>query len=348
MNLRLLLFPFSIIYGGVTGFRNLLFNRGILKQVKFNVPVIVIGNLTTGGTGKTPHVEYIASVLKKNRRVAILSRGYGRKTKGLVIAGKGVTAAEIGDEPMQYYSKLSDVTVCVSEDRVKGIKRLLELPDASSVIVMDDGLQHRHVNPGLKILLTSYQQPFTDDYLLPSGNLRELPGNYKRADCIIVTKCPDAITDAEKKKMEKKINPRKGQTLFFSHNVYDALIPVFSADSLPLEKLPGMNIILFTGIARPKHLLTFFHEKAASVTPVFFADHHSYTEKDMQRLEKKTLSFSRDKVLLVTTEKDYQRLKGTPELNHLNQLPLYYIPVSVKIDKEEQFNKLIEDYVAKN
>ncbi|MBL0339444.1 MAG: tetraacyldisaccharide 4'-kinase [Bacteroidetes bacterium] len=348
MKIRLLLWPFSVIYATIAAVRNFLFDKNIFKKTGFEKPVILVGNLSVGGTGKTPHVEYLIRLLKKDFKIATLSRGFGRKTKGFVLGGKGAGVNEIGDEPLQYLSKFEDITVAVCEERVAGANKLFALPSAPDVIIMDDGFQHRQIKPGFSILLTSYDHLFTKDYVLPAGDLREKRSGYKRADCIIVTKCPHLPGEEEKLKICNEINPLEGQSLFFSGFKYTALNSVSSYDIFPLENLVNRHVLLFTGIANSEPLFLFLKSKCMSVNEVKFPDHHSFSVNDMLQLKGKFDMFARDSTIMVTTEKDYQRLKGTPLLKIIAHLPCYFIPVEIEIDNHQKFNSIIINYVTKN
>lgn len=342
MSVRLLLLPFSLIYALAAGLRNVLFNTGILKEQSFTVPVILVGNLSVGGTGKTPHVEYLLKLLQHNFKLATLSRGYGRNSKGFVIAGKGASAKIIGDEPMQYFTKFNKVTVTVCEDRVEGINKLLQLPHKPDVIIMDDGFQHRTVNPRFKILLTSFDRLFTRDFVLPAGDLREPRMGYKRADCIIVTKTPENFTAEQKSAVVKELCLSPLQTVFFSSIVYDHPVSFFSNDIIRIDELINYHIVLFTGIANPAHLTGFLQKNSSSLTVLKFPDHHNFTAKDMKKVTDKFAMFANKKTIIVTTEKDYLRLFGTEVYELLKNTPCYYIPVTVKIDRAEVFNEIIE------
>lgn len=348
MNWRLLLLPFSLIYAASAALRNLLYNKGVFKQHRFPVPVILVGNLNVGGTGKTPHVEYLLRLLSNRYRMATLSRGYGRKSKGFVIAGKGTTAEVIGDEPMQYFIKFSNVTVSVCEKRTEGITKLLALGVPPQVIVMDDGFQHRSVDPGFKILLTPYDKLFTDDYVLPAGDLREAASGYKRADCIIVTKVPADMSETEKQRIISSICPFPHQQVFFSHQVYGGLISFFSKTIVPLEKLSGLNVILFTGIARPHTLTNFIAQNALSLTTYAFPDHHVFSIIEMQKVIGGFKSADQAKTIILTTEKDYLRLQGSDTFELFNSLPCYYIPVTVEIDRKNEFETLVMKAASMN
>jgi len=347
MNIRLLLYPFSILFSGIARFRNFLFDTGIFKSKKFGVPVILVGNLSVGGTGKTPHIEYLISLLGKKYKLATLSRGYGRKTSGFVLAGKGSTAQQIGDEPMQYHSKFEDITVAVCEDRAYGIEKLIDLkkPD---VILMDDGFQHRKVDAGFKILLTSYDRMFTDDFLLPAGDLREPGTGYKRADCIIVTGSKHDLSTSEKENTVSKIKPLDHQKLYFSSLEYADPKEMFGSGSLSNGELATKQVLLFTGIANPFRLEEYLRKHSNKTECIRFADHHPFTQKDMVGLREKFDKFAGASKIIVTTEKDFQRLRGTEIIRELNDLPGYFLPIKIKIDRQEEFNQIIQNYVETN
>ncbi len=348
MNLRPLLLPFSFLYASIARLRNLFFVTGIWKEKKFDIPVILVGNLSTGGTGKTPHVEYLLDLLHKDFRLATLSRGYGRKSNGFVVAGKGVDADMIGDEPMQYFSRYENVTVAVCEKRAEGIEKLMAADKNLQVIIMDDGYQHRQVNPGFKILLTSIDKLYTRDFVLPAGDLREPRSAYRRADCIVVTRCHENMTLNEKEQLKAEIRPLKHQRLFFSSLNYKDLSAFFSHQTLKLEELKSRKVVLFTGIAHPEHLHDLVMKNAAAVKLVRFADHHEYNRKDIALLKEKFDKFADASAILVTTEKDYQRLRNTPFMKELESLPCYFIPIKVHLHQHEEFNQTIRNYVEKN
>jgi tetraacyldisaccharide 4'-kinase len=342
-HLRLLLLPFSWIYATIAWMRNGLYDSGVLKKNKFNLPVILVGNLSVGGTGKTPHVEYLIRLLQNRFRVATLSRGYGRKSTGCVIAGKGTTAEIIGDEPMQYYTKFPAVTVAVCENRSQGITKLLDLQNKPHVIVMDDGFQHRSVEPGFRILLTSFDKLFTRDFVLPAGDLREPAFGYKRADCIVVTRTPEGISEKEKEKVRKELHPTARQELYFSSLEYDDPVPCFEEKRIRQEELSLMKVVLFTGIADPGAMIHHLKRHCADVHHISFPDHHPFSEKDMQKVK----SASGADKLIITTEKDFLRLKNTPAFEVIRDLSCYYLPIRVKIDREEDFNKTILSMISR-
>ena len=341
----------SVLYGIVTEARNRMFDRGILKQHSFDLPIISIGNLAVGGTGKTPHTEFIIQQLSKNIKIAVLSRGYKRATKGFVLAGKESTAKTIGDESFQIFSKFPEVTVAVDEKRVRGIGRLMEQCPEIKAIILDDAYQHRHVKAGLSVLLTDYSALYADDFILPYGNLREHKNNSNRADIIVVTKCPDEIQHEEFSKIEQKLNPATHQQLFFSRFEYGNIYPVFSeGKNLSLEKTgEGMAILLVTGIVSPTPLLNYLKNFTTKITTKFFPDHHDFSKNELYDIEKEFEKMTGFKIIL-TTEKDAARLKSNPYLTEKLKKNLYALPLEVKISNNEQdkFIQKIQDYVRKN
>jgi tetraacyldisaccharide 4'-kinase len=349
--MRLLLLPFALIYGTVIRFRNLLFDSGFLKSHSFTVPVILAGNLSTGGTGKTPCVDYLTHLLKNKYRVAVLSRGYKRKTSGFIIANEASTALEIGDEAKLIALKHPDMMVAVDRKRVSGIRKLLKEPQPPDCILLDDGFQHRWVKPGLSILLTEYNALFTHDYLLPAGDLREHRSNFCRADIIMITKSPIVHSPISEKLIIKKMKPRQHQLVFFSWLSYGERIPVFGA--LPSSQTCSKphTIVLFTGIANPSPLEQHLMDKCTELITIKFRDHHRFSDKDMQRVVNTfNHQFTKNKIL-ITTEKDLARLKGEKSFDYLSNFPVFYIPVSMKIHphtKGVDFDQVIQDYVRTN
>jgi len=342
-HLRLLLLPFSLIYASVAWVRNCLFDTGILKKHQFDVPIILVGNLSVGGTGKTPHVEYLIRLLQSRFKLATLSRGYGRKSTGCVMAGKGATADLIGDEPMQYHTKFPGITVAVCENRAQGVNKILQLSNKPHVIVMDDGFQHRSVEPGFKVLLTSFDKLFTRDFVLPAGDLREPAFGYKRADCIVVTRTPGGISEKEKEKIRKELQPTSRQELYFSSLVYDDPVPCREEKPIRQEDLSQMNVVLFTGIANPAAMIHHLKRHCAGVQHLSFPDHHPFTEKDLQKVK----AAAADGQIVITTEKDYLRLKNTAAFEVIRELNCYYLPIRVKLDREDDFNKTILNYISR-
>lgn len=352
--LRLLLLPFSLLYRIVSGLRNKFFDWGILKSSKFEIPVLCVGNITIGGTGKTPHIEYLINLLHKKYKVGILSRGYKRKTKGFVLARKGCSPAEIGDEPYQIYMKFKKSKVAVCESRVKGVKNLLDRKPKTEIVLLDDAFQHRYIQPGLSILLVDYNHPVFDDFLLPAGNLRESFSARKRAQIVIVSKSPDEISFSERKYWTDNLKLHPQQNLFFTSFEYGSLEPVFKNksknQSLKKLKKDNVKILLVAGIANPKPLMEKLEETGLEFETIFFPDHHNFSQKDIDNIKSAFKSISGKQKIILTTEKDAVRLrfgKKTPRLIKENS---YYLPVKVRFldDTGDDFNRIILKYARKN
>ena len=341
----------SLLYGIVTEVRNRMFDWGVLKQHSFDLPIISIGNLAVGGTGKTPHTEFLIQHLSEQFQIAVLSRGYRRETAGFVLADKSSTAQSIGDEPFQLFSKFPDVGVAVDEKRVRGIENLLKTKPDIQVIMLDDAFQHRHVRPGLSILLTDYANLYTDDFMLPYGTLREYRKNSKRADMVVVTKCPEDIQPDEYKSIAWKLKLRQHQQLFFSAFEYGQIYPVFpEVIRKPMPEIRSETaVLLVTGIVKPQPMLDWLKKKTQKVKTKFYPDHHPFNKKDISEIEKDFIDLRGDKLIL-TTEKDAARLKSNPDLTEKIMKSLYALPLEVKILNNEQdiFIQKIQDYVRKN
>jgi tetraacyldisaccharide 4'-kinase len=339
----------------VVGIRNLLFNWQILKQTRFEIPVITIGNITVGGTGKTPHVEYLVKLLSRSFKIAVLSRGYKRKTSGFILASSSSRVSEIGDEPKQIKHKFPNINVAVSGNRIEGIKKLLlEQPDLEGVI-LDDGYQHRYVKPGLSILLIDYNRPLSSDHLLPFGNLRECQTETRRAHIVIVTKTPENIKPIEKRIFIKDLRLFPYQFLYFTSFTY--LPPVAVFKKLQHQKMSfeyirenHVSVILVTGIVNPVPLLNFLKKFAVSIDHIQFGDHHDFSEKDMQRIKQRFMQVNSKHKIVVTTEKDAVKWREMKETDQQLKRFLYYVPVEVKfIDGDiRKFNRDIMDYVGKD
>lgn len=344
--LRVLLLPVSLLYGVVIFFRNLFYDIGILPSEEFKTGVIVIGNLSAGGTGKSPMTEYLIRLLKEKFPIATLSRGYKRHTNGFLIADNNSTSFQIGDEPLQFKKKFPELIIAVDENRRHGIKNLLSRFPELKTILLDDAFQHRRVKPGLSILLSDYGKMFYDDFLLPAGTLREWRAGKKRADVIIVTKCPNSISPVEKRIVIKKINPEPHQHVFFSHIKYRELIPVFASPPTLLLKERGTAVLL-TGISNPKPLEDFLKDKVENIIPIHYPDHHEYTLVETSQLIEKFNSITSSNKVIITTEKDAMRLDKPGLIEILDKLPLYYIPIEITFDdkEKEEFNQLITEYV---
>ncbi|MFV0531102.1 MAG: tetraacyldisaccharide 4'-kinase [Flavobacteriales bacterium] len=331
---RIILLPISIPYGIITYIRNKLYDQGILKSTSFNLPIICIGNLSIGGTGKTPHTEYIIHLLKNNYKTAVLSRGYGRKSKGYILADDHATSEVLGDEPLQFYSKFkNEITVAVDENRVEGIQNLIQTI-APEVILLDDAFQHRAIQAGFNIILTPFDDLFTEDHVLPAGNLREYPSGINRADVVIVTKCPVELNEYDKNHIISKIQAISALKIYFSYIEYDTKI--YGQKTLDIKKIFNEKIILLTGIANPKPMMEYLKTKVEIVEHLSFPDHHNFTKKDISLIKEKTKNH-----IILTTEKDYMRLKFV----ELSENPLFYLPIRIKLDKPDEFDQMIKQYV---
>ncbi len=344
---KILLLPLSIIYGFITGIRNFLFHIGILKSQSFKVPIICIGNITVGGTGKTPHTELLISALQKKFRVACLSRGYKRKTRGFILADEKSTAAEIGDEPMQIKHKFPDILMACDANRVRGIRKLLTLPSPPEVILLDDAFQHRYVQADKNIVLVDYNRPVQEDCLLPAGRLRESVHALKRADYIIVTKCPSDIQPIEKRIISKHLKIKPYQQLFFTTLKYGDIHPLFP-EGLPVQPETDSSILCVTGIAQPgpyvEHLRTF----TPNIIEMPYPDHHHFSARDLQQIQKTFDAIPNGKKYIFTTEKDAVRLQTALLPEQLKPV-IYYIPIEpVFIHKEDLLLNEISEYVRKN
>lgn len=351
-----LLIPFSYLYGLGVGIRNKLFELKLLRSRRFDISIICVGNLAVGGTGKTPHIEYLIRLLRKDFHVAVLSRGYKRRTKGYLLASPKSKADEIGDEPYQIMKKFPDVRVAVDADRCRGIEELMQLREPPvDVILLDDAFQHRYVSAGLNILLTSCDRPFNEDKLLPAGRLREPIIAKERADVVVVTKCPDDIKPIDFNSISKGLDLMPYQMLFFSQFRYGQLYKLFNVGSTPksmyLDALDmDSTVFLLTGIARPRRLYNRMREYVEKVVQFKFSDHHNFTGDDIAKLNKRFAQCHDAHKLVVTTEKDAARLRNRHDLSSDIKENLYVLPIRVTFlqDKEKQFNQIILDYVREN
>ena len=331
--LRYLLFPFAILYGIITSIRNLLYNKGVLKSYVFDIPIIAVGNLSVGGTGKTPQIEYLIRLLSTNYKIATLSRGYKRKSKGFILANATSNVEILGDEPFQLYQKFPNINVAVDADRKNGIEKLLSLPNKPDVILLDDAFQHRKVRAGFYILLSAYDDLFCDDFMLPTGNLRESRSGSKRADMIIITKCPRDLSDIAQQNIKKKIGFNK--LVFFSFIDYDDQI-YNETESKRVEEISYIDKLLLAGIAKPKPFFDYLQGKNDVL--MVFPDHHHFTENDIQDIKNKA-----NNKLIITTEKDYVRLKNQ------NLKTLFYLPIKSSFIKDcDNFDKTILNYVGRS
>ena len=347
---RIILFPFAWIYGLIIHIRHRLFNLKILKSESFPIPVIGVGNISLGGTGKTPFVEYIIRLLIKDYKIATLSRGYGRKTKNFIIGDQFSKYQDVGDEPMQYIKKFGKkITVSVIERRRAGIKTLIENDNKLDLVLLDDAFQHRYVKPGLSILLTEYHNIYSGDYLLPVGRLRDVKKAAKRADIIVVTKTDRVLSPIVRADIEAKLKPEKYQKLLFSYLCYGKLVVLPGWDKYEIPSTLG-TVILFTGIAYAYPLKDHLYKQCSDLQIIDFPDHHVYSRKDFQRIRKLYDDSFTQKKIVVTTEKDAMRLINSPYFSELTSVPVFYLPVEVKLHNgdEEIFNEQILNYVEKN
>ena len=341
--LRLLLFPVSLIYGLVIAVRNKLYDWNIFSSAKFDLPIICVGNLAVGGSGKTPTTEYVVRLLT-DYKVAILSRGYGRKTKGFILADENATADSIGDEPLQYFQKFDKVSVAVCEDRVKGIEHLKNNHD---LIILDDAFQHRAVHAGLNILLFEFDKLRAFQFMLPAGNLRDVFSSRKRAEVFVVTKSPVSLTRIAEEESVQKLKPLPTQKVVHSFLRYKELQHLYKKDTIPLKSLTGLEIFLITGIANPKPLLEELRKYSNSLNHYQFADHHDFKISDIQGVKFAFEASKSSEKIIITTEKDSKRLKTTGFEDLLLNLPIYYLPIEVDLFEKDKktFNKLILNYV---
>ena len=348
-----ILIPLSWLYAFVANVRNWLYDKNMLKSKSFKLPVIVVGNLSAGGSGKTPHVELLLSILSENYKTAMLSRGYKRKSRGFIIANESSTSQKIGDEPYQIMRKFPQTTVAVCENRVEGISRLIKANPEIQVAVLDDGFQHRSLKPGLSVLLTDYNQLYTRDRMLPAGRLRESSFSSLRADIIIVTKCPDDIKPIDLRVVETELNPMPYQSLFFSQTSYEPLKPVFENEALPesLENIKSANkqVLFVAGIVSPEHAVAKIQEYCSSPETLIFPDHYQFAKQDFRKIESTFEQLSQAEKVIITTEKDAARLVNNAEFPVALKPFIYYLPIKVSIiNKEDIFIQKIKNYVAEN
>jgi tetraacyldisaccharide 4'-kinase len=332
--LRKILFPFAILYGLITAIRNFFYDIRVLKSYAFDVPIIAVGNLSVGGTGKTPQIEYLIRLLSPHYKIATLSRGYKRKSKGFVLANSTVNAEILGDEPFQLFKKFPQIQVAVDANRKNGIEQLLLQGEKPNVILLDDAFQHRKVTAGFYILLTAYDDLYYQDYMLPTGNLREYKCNSKRANVIIITKCPKDLSKSEQEKIKQKINLKT--PIFFTYIDYDNKV-YSETRSKDISEIITADKLLLAGIAKPEPF--FVHLQNQNDDKLVYPDHHYFTENDIIEIQK----LANNKPI-ITTEKDFVRLK---KQHHWNNL--FYLPIKSSFIKDsDNFDKLIQDYVGKS
>jgi tetraacyldisaccharide 4'-kinase len=327
---KILFWIFSVPFLLVTSIRNFLYNIGVIKSHQFNIPIISIGNLVLGGSGKTPSIEYLVRLLSNNYKVAVLSRGYGRKSTGFILADSNSDAGIIGDESMQYYRKFKNIIVSVDSNRVRGINKLIKLNSKPEIVLLDDAYQHRRVKPGMSILLTKFNDLYSEDNIFPLGNLRESKRNANRADVIIVTKCDKNINKDQKRHIIQKLNIGDNQKIYFSSIKYSKMV-YDKESSKPLSEFKNIKFTLVTGIADSSHLINYLNDSGYNFNHILFKDHHDFSNSDIIKIDRNNL--------IITTEKDYVKLftKITSSL--------YYLPIEFIIDNEVDFSKQILDYI---
>lgn len=339
--LKLLLLPITIIYWLVTSFRNLLFDWGIVPAERFPIPVICVGNITVGGTGKTPHIEYLARIVSKHGvEASVLSRGYKRKSKGFVLHAPGMTASEIGDEPAQIAEKFADVRVAVCEDRVAGIRQLIQRFPSIGTVLLDDAFQHRYVQPSLTVLLTDINRPIWNDWVFPSGMMREGFYGRHRAHIVVVSKCPSDLTQKEADKCRRMLALKAWQRLFFSSISYGNLTDIHTGEEVEFS---GQFHVL-TGIAQHEAFVSYIASRGEVKAESHFPDHHLFTDKELHKILKKS---AKRGYSIVTTEKDAVRLRGRELLADFPQVSFYYLPIKVEMlfDKSAEFERIISDHI---
>jgi tetraacyldisaccharide 4'-kinase len=348
---RIILFPFTLVYAIITYIRNKLYDWEVLQGRSFDVPVISIGNLNTGGSGKTPHAEYLIRLMLHNKlNPVLLSRGYGRKTSGYLEVSPKFSAAEVGDEPFQIQCKFPKANVIVCEDRAYGIQKIMADHPDTDVIILDDAFQHRSVKPGINILLTEYHNPYSDDWILPTGNLRESSVFAKRADIIVVTKSPSVYSPIEERRLKDKLKPRGHQKLLMSYIQYKNPVQYCYEDCTKTDFLKlddSFFVLLFAGIANPIPLNNYIQRKSKDFKFIKFADHHNYTLKDLSKIKSAFDQGLGQKKVIVTTEKDIRRIEHSKVWDKFKLLPLYYVPIEVGFhqNSEEPFDETILKYV---
>ena len=348
------LFPLALLYGFATSVRNKLYNLGILKSTEFDFPVISVGNITVGGTGKTPHVEYLLDLLGDKFEVAFLSRGYKRKTKGFILANGNSSPETIGDEPFQIFRKYKHVKIAVDENRVHGIEELMNTEKPPRCVILDDAYQHRRVAPGVNIALIDYHRPMHRDYLLPLGDLRESKYGIHRANIVIVTKVPHEIKPIEKRLWIKELNLFPYQFLYFTAVHYGNLIPVFNTrkKQIKLEEISQNEyaVVLITGIANPLPLAQKVMMHCKELEEMQFPDHYEYTSRDINKILLKLQTLKAKNKLVITTEKDAVKLRCLKAVHDALKDNIYYIPVKIRFldEKGKEFDSNIYEFVRKN
>lgn len=348
--LKLFLLPFAALFGIIIRVRNFLFDYKILPSNAYKIPIVSVGNLCVGGTGKTPHVEYILKLLGQGADLATLSRGYGRKTSGFRMAAEGDHAGTIGDEPSQFFNKFPRITVAVDEERRRGIKHLLSHAVPPEIIILDDAFQHRYVKPGLSILLTDYHKLYSSDYLLPLGTLREPRKGANRADIIVVTKTPSVLSPIERQGIIDAIKPKPHQTVVFSYIKYGTMRSLWNQDEFIQKETRCGVIMMVAGIANTYPLEFELRNRCNDLITNRYKDHHAYNEKDFKEISEKFSDIYTRNKLLVTTEKDAMRMLDPKIKPHASKLPFYFLPIEIEFHNEDKqiFDQKLINYARKN
>ncbi|MDR3713894.1 MAG: tetraacyldisaccharide 4'-kinase [Puia sp.] len=342
--IRILLFPLSLLYALIVWLRNWCYDKGVFGSTGFNLPIICVGNLAVGGTGKSPMVEFLVRKLKSDHQVAILSRGYKRKTRGYAMAGEPTTALDIGDEPMEFHRKFPDIAVAVGEERIVAIPQLLHDRPGTEVIVLDDAFQHRAVKAGLNILLSDYSNLFTRDWWLPTGDLRDARKSYRRADLIVVTKCEETMNVAEKEAIIREIDPLGHQQVFFSSIRYGNPYHITKGDTCRITG--DSEVLLVTGIANPGPLKRWLNDQAGAFFELSYNDHHIFTIDDLKTILRRFSAITAGNRIILTTEKDAVRLLKFDK--ELAEWPFYVIPIEsgFLFDEERRFTEIISKFIT--
>jgi tetraacyldisaccharide 4'-kinase len=350
---KFLLFPFTLIYASILSIRNLMFDWGLLKSTSFDLPIISVGNISVGGTGKTPHTEYLIKLLQDKYKLASLSRGYKRKSEGFLLANENSNSLDLGDEPMQMNRKFSKLNVAVDADRVNGVQQLLANEKGLNLdcILLDDAYQHRYIKPGLSVLLIDYNRPISHDFVMPMGRLRETASGKKRADIIIMSKCPTDLSVSETEKLKKNINPLAHQELYFTTLDYASIEPVFTSNeeflSLNNTNSESLGILLVTGIANPTPLREYLNIFCAELNEIQFPDHYTFKDKDLNQIEKTFNALKSENKIIITTEKDATRFLDMKIESDILKKNMAYIPLQIKFlhKTKDQFDKQIHGFV---
>lgn len=346
---KFLLIPFALIYSVIVIIRNILYDFRVLKSTEFDFPVVAVGNLRVGGTGKTPMIEYLIRMLQSKSRIGVLSRGYGRKTKGFILGDLESTPEQIGDEPLQIKSNFPSVLLAVDEQRYRGVSKLMQSGDnRPQVILLDDAMQHRKVSPGYIVMLTAFDKLFIDDFVLPVGRLREPRFSANRADVIVVTKCPSSLSLQDRYKVSRRIQSDSEKPVFFAHELYGAMKQVQNPNmELSAADLSDLSVVLFTGLSDASQLLKWVKTKAYNVEHLEFGDHHWFSVRDVESIKSRFEKVDNQKKIILTTQKDVKRISKLLQNEKFADLPIYCLMHEMSMFEEDQvpFEKIINDFI---